>query len=106
MSAAGVDPKIVDPIRLAGWMDQQGLPGEAIDDVEVLTGGTQNVLLRFSRGGRVFVLRRPPPHPREKSNTVRDNDYYSWLAKQHLAKIKHAQDLEEANSKHEKAVSS
>ena len=68
MSAAGVDPNIVDPIRLAQWMDQQGLPGEAIDDVEVLTGGTQNVLLRFSRGGRVFVLRRPPPHPREKSN--------------------------------------
>lgn len=68
MSAAGVDPSIVDPDRLAEWMDGQGLSGGAIDDVEALTGGTQNVLLRFSRGGRTFVLRRPPPHPREKSN--------------------------------------
>ena len=68
MSAAGVDPTIVDPERLALWMDGQDLPGGSIDDVEVLTGGTQNVLLRFTRGGRTFVLRRPPPHPREKSN--------------------------------------
>lgn len=68
MSAAGVDPSIVDLKRLADWMDAQGLEGDAIEDVEVLTGGTQNVLLRFTRGGRAFVLRRPPPHPREKSN--------------------------------------
>lgn len=68
MSAAGVDPSIVDLKRLADWMDAQGLQGGSIEDVEVLTGGTQNVLLRFARGGRSFVLRRPPPHPREKSN--------------------------------------
>lgn len=68
MSAAGVDPSIVDPVRLAQWMDEQDLTGDAIEDVQVLAGGTQNVLLRFSRGGRDFVLRRPPPHPRDKSN--------------------------------------
>lgn len=68
MSAAGVDPSIVDADRLARWMDTQGLTGEPIERLEVLAGGTQNVLLRFSRGGRDFVLRRPPPHPREKSN--------------------------------------
>ncbi len=68
MSAAGVDVSIVDLHKLAAWMDEQGLAGEKIDNVEVLTGGTQNVLLRFERGGRAFVLRRPPPHPRERSN--------------------------------------
>lgn len=68
MSAAGVDPSIVDLNKLAEWMDGQKLHGGFIEDVEVLAGGTQNVLLRFARGGRSFVLRRPPPHPREKSN--------------------------------------
>ena len=68
MSAAGVDASIVDLKNLASWMDDRDLPGEAIAKAEVLTGGTQNVLLRFTRGGRTFVLRRPPPHPREKSN--------------------------------------
>jgi aminoglycoside phosphotransferase (APT) family kinase protein len=68
LSAAGVDPSIVDIERLADWMDTQGLGTGAITDVDALAGGTQNVLLRFSRAGRSYVLRRPPPHPREKSN--------------------------------------
>ncbi|MFT5695092.1 MAG: aminoglycoside phosphotransferase (APT) family kinase protein [Myxococcota bacterium] len=63
-----MDPAIVDPTRLARWMDEQELEAGAVENVEVLTGGTQNVLLRFTRGGRQFVLRRPPPHPRDKSN--------------------------------------
>lgn len=54
---------LVDPERLAGWMDAQGLASGPITDVVALQGGTQNVLLRFSRGGRDFVLRRPPPSP-------------------------------------------
>jgi len=54
-------PALVDLDRLGAWMDGEGLaPGE-ITDVERLTGGTQNILLRFRRGGRSFVLRRPPP---------------------------------------------
>jgi len=68
MSAAGVDPHIVDPDSLAAWMDAEGLGAGALEDVRVLSGGTQNVLLRFTRSGRDYVLRRPPPHPREKSN--------------------------------------
>ncbi len=67
-SAAGVDPSIVDLDRLAEWMDGQGLGTGSIEEVVVLAGGTQNVLLRFERAGRSYVLRRPPPHPREKSN--------------------------------------
>ncbi|HEY2773276.1 MAG TPA: phosphotransferase family protein [Candidatus Binatia bacterium] len=49
-------------------MDRQGLARGPIEDVQVLAGGTQNLLLRFRRAGREFVLRRPPRHLRPKSN--------------------------------------
>jgi aminoglycoside phosphotransferase (APT) family kinase protein len=49
-------------------MDGQGLPEGPIEQVELLAGGTQNILLRFARGGRGYVLRRPPPHLRANSN--------------------------------------
>jgi aminoglycoside phosphotransferase (APT) family kinase protein len=58
----------VDLDRLAGWMDDAGLPGGPIRAVERLGGGTQNVLVRFERGGRRYVLRRPPLHKREESD--------------------------------------
>jgi aminoglycoside phosphotransferase (APT) family kinase protein len=68
VSEPPVDPALVDLGHLAEWMDGQGLTGEAIADAELLAGGTQNILLRFTRGGRTFVLRRPPPHLRKNSN--------------------------------------
>ncbi|MFN2376693.1 MAG: phosphotransferase family protein [Candidatus Binatia bacterium] len=49
-------------------MNGEGLPEGPFTDIGILTGGTQNVLLRFARGGRVYVLRRPPRHLRLKSN--------------------------------------
>lgn len=52
----------IDLQQLAAWMDAQGLEHGAIEDPHELTGGTQNLLLRFRRGARSFVLRRPPPH--------------------------------------------
>jgi aminoglycoside phosphotransferase (APT) family kinase protein len=58
----------VDLDRLATWMDGQGLPGGPIIHVERLTGGTQNILLRFRRNGNDYVLRRPPIHKRAKSD--------------------------------------
>ena len=66
--AQTVDPKHVDLERLADWMDGQGLAGERIEDARVLAGGTQNILLHFTRAGRPFVLRRPPPHLRKNSD--------------------------------------
>jgi len=51
--------ELVDLQRLAVWMDGQGLESGPIDSPVRLTGGTQNLLLRFSRGTREFVLRRP-----------------------------------------------
>ncbi len=56
---------LVDVQRLACWMDEQGLETGPIREPKRLTGGTQNLLLHFRRGGREFVLRRPPLHPRQ-----------------------------------------
>ena len=66
----GIDPALVDFDVLDAWMDRQRLPGGAIADVEALAGGTQNTLIRFSRGGRAYVLRRGPRHLRPISNDV------------------------------------
>jgi aminoglycoside phosphotransferase (APT) family kinase protein len=58
----------VDVDRLAGWMDDAGFAGGAIGDVALLTGGTQNIIVSFTRGRRRFVLRRPPLSPRPGNN--------------------------------------
>jgi aminoglycoside phosphotransferase (APT) family kinase protein len=55
---------MIDRQRLADWMDQEGLESGPITGVERLAGGTQNLVVRFMRGGRRFVMRRPPVHPR------------------------------------------
>ena len=52
----------VDVAALALWMDEQGLPKGPIGEVVRLVGGTQNLLVRFTKGGRDFVLRQPPAH--------------------------------------------
>ncbi|MEA3056113.1 MAG: hypothetical protein QOD30_1545 [Actinomycetota bacterium] len=59
---------IVDLERLASWMDSQGLGSGPIGDNELIAGGTQNILLRFERSGRTYVLRHPPPHKRANSD--------------------------------------
>jgi aminoglycoside phosphotransferase (APT) family kinase protein len=63
VSIEGVDLDV-----LAGWMDSQGLGEGPIENAVRLAGGTQNILLKFDRSGRTYVLRRPPPHLRENSN--------------------------------------
>ncbi|MDB5969966.1 MAG: aminoglycoside phosphotransferase [Hydrocarboniphaga sp.] len=63
---------LVDRERLLAWMDQQKLERGPIVNAQLLTGGTQNVLLRFRRGEREFVLRRPPLKPlMDGSQTMR-----------------------------------
>jgi aminoglycoside phosphotransferase (APT) family kinase protein len=59
---------LVDFGALARWMDAQGLSRGEFENVSAIAGGTQNILLRFSRGGREYVLRRPPKHLRATSN--------------------------------------
>jgi len=62
------DPPGVDLEALRAWMDGQGLGSGPLEDVEQLAGGTQNVLVRFTRSGRGHVLRRPPLHKRANSD--------------------------------------
>jgi aminoglycoside phosphotransferase (APT) family kinase protein len=63
-----VPREIVDLDALASWMDARGLGNGAITNITRLGGGTQNVLLRFERAGRAYVLRRPPEHKRANSD--------------------------------------
>jgi aminoglycoside phosphotransferase (APT) family kinase protein len=58
----------VDLDRLAAWMDDRGLGEGPLEGVELIAGGTQNILLRFRRGERSYVFRRPPPHKRANSD--------------------------------------
>ncbi|WP_328664051.1 phosphotransferase family protein [Nocardia salmonicida] len=51
-------------------MDSEGLGRGAIERVAPIGGGTQNIMLRFERGGRCFVLRRGPKHLRPNTNDV------------------------------------
>jgi len=67
---AEVGTDLVDLEALAGWMDDHGLPGGPITDARALAGGTQNLLMRFTRGGGDYVLRRGPRHLRRASNQV------------------------------------
>ena len=60
----------VDLRAVAEWMSRQGLGEGPLEDVSAVTGGTQNVMLRFSRSGRSYVLRRGPRHLRPRSNSV------------------------------------
>ena len=62
------DPPGVDLEALRAWMDGEGLGSGPLEDVEQLAGGTQNVLVRFTRSGRGHVLRRPPLHKRANSD--------------------------------------
>ncbi|MGN2640550.1 phosphotransferase family protein [Nocardia takedensis] len=65
-----VDREVVDFAVVGKWMDEQGLPAGEFTGVTPLGGGTQNIMLKFSRGGREYVLRRGPQHLRPKSNDV------------------------------------
>ena len=63
--------ELIDLERLARWMDTRGLgEGAAIEQARTLGGGTQNILLRYRRAGRDYVLRRPPRRPRPESDEV------------------------------------
>src|SRR6476646_2471154 len=63
-----VAPDLVDVERLAAWMDEQHLESGPLTNLSPISGGTQNVLIRFTRGERDFVFRRPPPHKRANSD--------------------------------------
>jgi aminoglycoside phosphotransferase (APT) family kinase protein len=66
----------VDQVNLeavAEWMSGQrvgGVDSGPLHDVTEISGGTQNMMVRFTRSGRSYVLRRGPRHLRPRSNDV------------------------------------
>ena len=60
----------VDLTRVSAWLRANGLGDGLIEDPQLLTGGTQNVLLRMRADGRNLVLRRPPLRPRPRNNEL------------------------------------
>src|ERR1700737_5232897 len=56
-----------DQAAVQRWVREQGL-GSTVTDVEPLTGGTQNIVVRVRVDGHPMVLRRPPLHPRPTSD--------------------------------------
>ncbi len=59
-----------DLARVAAWMSAQGLGEGPLEGIGEITGGTQNIMLRFTRDGRDYVFRRGPRHLRPVSNNV------------------------------------
>ncbi len=56
--------------RVREWMDARGLGRGPISALSPISGGTQNVMVRFTRDDREYVLRRGPEHLRPLSNRV------------------------------------
>lgn len=58
----------VDVAAVCQFMDNAGLGEGPLADVAALSGGTQNIMIRFERSGRGYVLRRGPLHLRPHTN--------------------------------------
>ena len=69
MSTESIE-SLIDVTRLSTWIGERGLASGPITNVSRLAGGSQNILLRVTQGGRDFVLRRPPPCPRAESDAT------------------------------------
>ncbi|HVV36165.1 MAG TPA: phosphotransferase family protein [Acidimicrobiales bacterium] len=69
MADEQIQAERIDLAALAAWMDTQDLgAGQPIEHLTPLAGGTQNVMVKFDRGGRSFVFRRGPWSLRPRSN--------------------------------------
>jgi aminoglycoside phosphotransferase (APT) family kinase protein len=62
------DTRVIDVPAIERWMTEHGLGHGPLQDLAAIPGGTQNVMVRFTRGGRDFVLRRGPEHLRPRTN--------------------------------------
>lgn len=64
------DPRLIDWDRISAWLHSRGAGPDSGRPVEVLAGGTQNILIRYTHSDRELVLRRPPLHLRKSSNAA------------------------------------
>jgi aminoglycoside phosphotransferase (APT) family kinase protein len=67
--------ELVDPVRLATWLDAQGIePGEPLA-VAPLSGGSSNAMFLVDRGPYHWVLRRPSKVALERANEGMRREY-------------------------------
>jgi len=59
---------VIDKAKLQAWLDTN-IPelGTGPLDVQLLHGGTSNIIVTLNRGGKTVVLRRTPPNPPKAS---------------------------------------
>lgn len=71
----------IDVPRLKSWLREQGMSDD-LADLQLVAGGSQNIVLRATIDGRRLILRYPPVHPRPHSNRalVREMQVLSALA--------------------------
>jgi aminoglycoside phosphotransferase (APT) family kinase protein len=62
------DDAVLDRSAITAWMDEHGLGSGELGAFRALAGGTQNVMVMFTRAGQGYVLRRGPRHLRPRSN--------------------------------------
>lgn len=62
------DQDPVDVTALTSWLDRNEVGTGPVTDIVPLTGGTQNILVKFTRDGTDYVFRRPPLHKRGNSD--------------------------------------
>ena len=68
--------ELVDPVRLARWMDERGLPGRGEPPAcRFITGGASNELFEIRRGDVRMALRRPPARVPEGRNESMLREY-------------------------------
>jgi aminoglycoside phosphotransferase (APT) family kinase protein len=58
----------VDWAVIESWLASRCVAGGAVTDIEVIGGGTQNLMFRFQCGDVRLVLRRGPRHLRPHTN--------------------------------------
>ncbi len=63
-------PSAINAVLLADWLAVEGISAGPVRNLELLAGGTQNLMVRFDCGDRAFVLRRPPPDKPLSAATV------------------------------------
>lgn len=63
-------PAGLNLLSLTHWMDERRLGTGSISELAPVGGGTQNLMYRFRRADREYVLRRGPLHLRPASNGV------------------------------------
>jgi len=73
---------MIDSEAVERWMTSRGLGTGPLQDLRPIPGGSQNVMVRFVRDGREYVLRRGPRHLRPKSNAsiLRETQILAALA--------------------------